>query len=314
MNHACSCSKLLSDTERTAAIAAVRPLRDLGPNPRLRIGDDSMRSVARDCVEAVSHLKQCRNDAVDRLFSETLELRALGIDCEASVPVLPSFDGGPEILVQLGRQLGVDGWEPTPCESSTLHANLRFAAAYIRDFSEHAARLTAQNTGIIRPFRCAPPVSGSSSALQLPGVLLLPVDVPALILAEYWLHECLHTELYLAEWYEGVAPARSEALLDTPWREVQRPASMLLHGSFVFSCIALFMRRYLVEYESSCAGWHLSATPGQRVPYASMNAAIGHRIAQVNEALKQLRKNAAYSEIGARAANSCEKVLEAACQ
>lgn len=312
MKEASSCSILLSETERTAAIAAVRPLRELGPNPRVRVGDDSMRSVASDCVEAVSLMKQCRYDAVGRLLSETLELRAQAIDCDASVPLLRSFEGAPEILAHIGRQLGVDGWEPSPRDSATLYANLGFAAAHVREFSEHADRITAQNTGLILPFPCPPPVSGSSSALQLPGVLLLPVDVPPLILAEYWLHECMHTELYLAEWYEGVAPASSEALLDTPWREVQRPASMLLHGSFVFSCIALFMRRHATEYQASCSGWHLSATPGRRIPYSSINEAIELRMAQVSAALSLLRKNAHYSEIGARASEACEKMLEAA--
>lgn len=303
--------QILCDDERRGALSAIARLRALGPAARVSGERDSIERVSLDCVEAVLHLKGLEPEAVRCFLSGAVTMSSLGIDVEASVLLDVSDTESQAVSLQLGQQLGVDDWVPPALESDRFRSDAGRALEYIRGLCPEAAQVTVGNSGLILPYRCPPPVSGSSSALQLPGVLLLPAGVPSLILAEYWLHECLHNELYLAEWCEGAALATADATLDTPWREMRRPASMLLHGAFVFSCIAAFMRRHRNEYQATCGDWHLSATPARRISYSSIDTAITMRVTQVEEALRTLRSSSVLSGFGCRVADACHRIIRA---
>ncbi len=64
--------------------------------------------------------------------------------------------------------------------------------------------------------------------------------VGALRLAEGIAHECMH--LLLTEWESvGAFVAEIGAMMHSPWRGTARPVQGVLHGTFVFVCIAAFL-------------------------------------------------------------------------
>lgn len=66
--------------------------------------------------------------------------------------------------------------------------------------------------------------------------------VGALRLAESIVHEGMH--LLLTEWESaGAFVAETGEVLHSPWRGTARPAQGVLHGIFVFVCIATFLSR-----------------------------------------------------------------------
>lgn len=66
--------------------------------------------------------------------------------------------------------------------------------------------------------------------------------VGALRLAEGIAHEGMH--LLLTEWESaGAFVAETGAVMHSPWRGTARPAQGVLHGTFVFVCIAAFLSR-----------------------------------------------------------------------
>ena len=114
------------------------------------------------------------------------------------------------------------------------HKSSCLAAYRILESAGVGIEIIQRNSGVLIPFPCKSPESGSGTSRALPGVLMLPTGVPDLMYAECWLHECLHTELLLAEWATGEELAKCDQNLVTPWRTVNRSANLLLHGCFVF--------------------------------------------------------------------------------
>ena len=73
-----------------------------------------------------------------------------------------------------------------------------------------------------------------------PGIVLVSVPPPSAVsdlrLAEGVIHEAMHHHLSALE--DSVLLVREECLLYSPWRNTNRPASGVLHGLFVFACVA----------------------------------------------------------------------------
>ncbi|MSR41667.1 MAG: hypothetical protein EXS10_07170 [Phycisphaerales bacterium] len=168
-----------------------------------------------------------------------------------------------------------------------------------------------RNTGLILPFSCRPPASGSGTSRALPGTLMLPTGVPRPLYAECWLHECLHMELLLGEWLSGGELALSATPLPTPWRTVNRPANLLLHGCFVFVHVAQFMYRAQADYASMPKPWELSAARGRRICACEVETAASFRTAQVRVAMETLTSSATLTELGQRVFESVEVGLSA---
>lgn len=73
-----------------------------------------------------------------------------------------------------------------------------------------------------------------------PGIVLVSIPSPGpvgdLRLAEGIIHEAMHHHLSALE--SKVTLVREQCLLYSPWRATNRPAGGVLHGLFVFACIA----------------------------------------------------------------------------
>lgn len=201
-------------------------------------------------------------------------------------------------ISKVADMLGAGGFQVLDCnENESFMMSLRRARNMIASLPRFD-EVVGINTGFIVPFLCKPPSIGSGSALQVPGALLLPAGVPPVILAECWIHEALHTELYLAEWLEGFPPASSMTDLPTPWRTVKRPAALLLHGAYVFGALLDFMDKMRNAYSQVSPQWELSATKGNRVAIRSFQDVMLFRKRQVMEALQCLSGTATLSEYG----------------
>jgi HEXXH motif-containing protein len=194
--------------------------------------------------------------------------------------------------------LGAGGFQPTNPEQLAAFLDTLNQARDLIDSLPKSQEVVRLNTGLIVPYRCKPPSVGSGSALQMPGALLLPAGVPAVVLAECWIHESLHTELHLAEWFEGVPPASAATNLPTPWRTVERPAALLLHGAYVFSSLLSFIDAMRELYSQVSSEWHLSATRGTQIPIKNVQEVIAFRKRQILEALQKLDQAASYTQYG----------------
>ena len=88
-------------------------------------------------------------------------------------------------------------------------------------------------------------VSHSETSLGTTILLSIPLDVPLarLRLSEAVVHEAMH--LNLSAFEEAIPLVESFELLFSPWRSIPRKAGGVLHGLYVFSCIARFMERLL---------------------------------------------------------------------
>lgn len=73
-----------------------------------------------------------------------------------------------------------------------------------------------------------------------PGVVLVSIPPPGpvgdLRLAEGIIHEAMHHHLSALE--ANLPLVREQCLLHSPWRGTERPAGGVLHGLFVFACVA----------------------------------------------------------------------------
>jgi HEXXH motif-containing protein len=201
-------------------------------------------------------------------------------------------------MCAVADSLGAGGFQPLEKNQLAEFLELLDQARKIVFTMPEYREIVLKNTGFIVPFRCEPPGVGSGSALQIPGALLLPSNVPAVVLAECWIHEALHTELHLAEWLEGAPPASANEYLPTPWRTVTRPASMLLHGAYVFSSLLKFMNSMRVAYNQVPSHWHLSATSGKQVLIKNVEANIDFRKDQIIEAMHYLEGTASLTSYG----------------
>jgi HEXXH motif-containing protein len=216
----------------------------------------------------------------------------------------------PRIIAALSRHLGGDPARAPALPSMRAHVDELETAARLIAATAIGVEVVRLNSGLVLPFPCAPPESGSGTSRALPGVLMLPTGVPAAIYAECWLHECVHTELMLAEWMTGGDLATSPTPLPTPWRTVARPANLLLHGCMVFATVVRFMRAAAAHYEQAPGDWLLSAARGDRVRARDVAAASALRLAQVREAMRTLRDHAEFTEVGRRVAAAVSASLD----
>lgn len=202
------------------------------------------------------------------------------------------------VVCAVADALGAGGFQPPdPKQLADFLELLNQAREIVFSLPEYYD-IVLLNTGFIVPFLCKPPSVGSGSALQIPGALLLPANVPAVVLAECWIHEALHTELHFAEWLEGAPPACATSDLPTPWRTVKRPASLLLHGAYVFSSLLKFMNTMNSSYRQVPSHWHLSATRGTQLLVNNVDETMDFRKSQIVEALQYLEDVASFTQYG----------------
>ena len=202
------------------------------------------------------------------------------------------------VVCAVADALGAGGFQPpNPKQLADFLELLNQAREIVFSLPEYYD-IVRLNTGFIVPFLCKPPSVGSGSALQIPGALLLPANVPAVVLAECWIHEALHTELHLAEWFEGAPPACATTDLPTPWRTVKRPASLLLHGAYVFSSLLKFMNAMNSSYRQIPSQWYLSATRGAQLLVNNVDETMVFRKSQIVKALQYLEDVASFTQYG----------------
>ena len=84
-------------------------------------------------------------------------------------------------------------------------------------------------------------VSHSEPALGNTILLSIPPEGPltGLRLSEEVVHEAMH--INLSKYEEAIPLVKSFALMFSPWRSTPREARGVLHGLYVFSCVAQFM-------------------------------------------------------------------------
>lgn len=84
-----------------------------------------------------------------------------------------------------------------------------------------------------------------------PGIVLVSIPpqgpVGDLRLAEGIIHEAMHHHLSALE--ANVTLVRGQRLLHSPWRDTLRPAGGVLHGLFVFACVAHALQK-LIDLDS----------------------------------------------------------------
>jgi HEXXH motif-containing protein len=213
------------------------------------------------------------------------------------VAISKTSEGFPGMCA-VADSLGASGFQPPVQNQLSEFLEVLDQARKIVSTLPEYHEMVLKNTGFIVPFLCKPPSVGSGSALQIPGALLLPANVPAVVLAECWIHEALHTELHLAEWLEGVPPACATNDLPTPWRTVKRPASLLLHGAYVFSSLLKFINAMSSAYNQVPSHWHLSATRGTQILVNNVKETMDFRKSQIVEALQCLNSAASFTHYG----------------
>lgn len=294
---------VLEDAERESALRDVRQFAAMARVSGLPVPSGCLADLAARCAAAVLQMRAPRDTAsigfdgrFDRLGCEAV---ALG-DSRVLVTGHRGQDDRltPRFIADVARPLGGESGQDASMPGLREHADqLQAAAALLPPWS---AGVVQRNSGLIVPFPCLVPKSGSGTSRTLPGVLLLPTGVPAPLYAECWLHECLHTELILAEWMTGGDLASAPEPLPTPWRTVDRPANLLLHGAFVFVSVARFMRNRAEAYGRMPPTWRLSAAKGRTVRACDADEAANFRITQVREAMRTLHERATFTPFGRR--------------
>lgn len=78
-------------------------------------------------------------------------------------------------------------------------------------------------------------------------------EIGALRLAESVVHEAMHLQLTDREQHQQLV-ALEDGMTRSPWRDEARPYQGVLHGLYVFSCLAAFFRRLLSERALGKAG------------------------------------------------------------
>lgn len=226
---------------------------------------------------------------------------------DALVLAISETSDGLVAACDVADALGAGGFKPpAQTELADFIDLLNKALEIVYSMPEYY-EIVLLHTGLIIPYLCKPPSVGSGSAIQLPGALLLPANVPAVVLAECWIHEALHTELHLVEWFEGVPPANATTDIPTPWRTVNRPASLLLHGAYVFSSLLKFMNAMKSLYKQVPSHWYLSATRGTQILVNNIDETIAFRENQIADALRYLQDVASFTRIGKNTLNLIRK-------
>ncbi len=117
-------------------------------------------------------------------------------------------------------------------------------------------RVVAHTVGRISPLGDVDEAFDVSHSEPLLGDIILLSVPPAapsarLRLSEEVVHEAMHLNLSALE--KAVPLVRSSELLYSPWRSTLREAGGVLHGLYVFGCLARFMERLLASKELSAA-------------------------------------------------------------
>lgn len=309
---------ILSSSEHAQAINSITPLAALTPAhcvAQFSTASDLSRICLRCALSAVS-LSAKQPLEIVRSCDRTLEL---GLE---SAPMIDSSvlvagvrgdqnDFSSRWIAAICAMLGGENEQGRVSPTVSSHVLELNKANQLLLRVGYGVETVKRNTGLILPFSCKSPASGSGTSRALPGTLMLPTGVPPSLYAECWLHECLHTELLLGEWLFGGDLAISDAPLPTPWRTVNRPANLLLHGSFVFVHVAQFMQRASASYASMTKEWELSAAHGHRICACDVDAAASFRLSQVREAMETLATFATFTSLGQRVFESIHSRLGA---
>ncbi len=129
---------------------------------------------------------------------------------------------------------------------------------------------------------------GSMSPRSLIGNIFLPEIDDSSIVSECLIHECLHQYLYRIEhcgqiFFESQG---TKELYYSPWKDVPRPLTMVLHGAFVFTGVCMFYDRLLCN---------------ETLPLSSLEFLnrLRKRYSQVFLALEVLKRNNYLTDFGA---------------
>jgi len=306
---------VLDESERAAATREIEALACMGGEAGSGAPEGSMADLSLRCTLAVLRLRSRPDPMLADLGRDTGELGLLRTGFGGAQVLVTGLREHPDglsarFISRVSEPLGGDVSRERSLPLVTTHLQEFEAAAELLLESGVGTEAIRRNAGMAVPFPCRPPESGSGTSRSLPGVLMLPTGVPPPIYAECLLHECLHTELLLAEWLTGGELATAPTPLPTPWRTVDRPANLLLHGSFVFVTVAQFMRAAASAYERIPAEWLLSAARGRTIRARDLVAASEFRVAQVREAMRTISDRAVLTTFGERVWVSIERALE----
>ncbi len=153
---------------------------------------------------------------------------------------------------------------------------------------------SAKASGLVRALvKCAVPLMdgrdsiGSASREGALGLVFLPGDCAQDQLVECLLHEAMHQLLFRLEECGEIfeAGTTEEAIFYSPWRHDPRPLRMLLHGAFVFTCVADLYRS-----EKAAEGLRLSNEECARRSF--------YRASQSRLALDVLKTHARMTRLG----------------
>lgn len=93
---------------------------------------------------------------------------------------------------------------------------------------------------------------GSSSPMEIIGLIFIPGVRDEYDIAECLLHEAMHQKLFRAE--EGSTVFindNEEEIYYSPWRSDPRPLRMLIHGAYVFTGVSLMWYELSKKFENS---------------------------------------------------------------
>lgn len=146
----------------------------------------------------------------------------------------------PDILAQLRSE----GLEAAPVAG--LADRLRAVDDLLSRFSDLAA-IVAATVGAIHPLAAEPGFDVSHSQPRWRDLIFISFpdrrdQIGDLRLAESVVHEAMHLHLTNEEARNPLV-AHSEHSLYSPWMDTSRSAQGVLHGVFVFRCIAAFLDR-----------------------------------------------------------------------
>jgi len=128
---------------------------------------------------------------------------------------------------------------------------------------------------------------GSMSPKNIMGSVYLPDVEDSTLIAECFVHECLHQYLYRLDHVSSIFNNNegNEELYYSPWKEEPRPLNMVLHGAFVFTGVMMF-------YHELCK----KDLPNNFIK--TFKERIAYRYTQVNIALTVLANNNKFSKFG----------------
>jgi len=140
----------------------------------------------------------------------------------------------------------------------------------------------------------------SMSPKSLVGTIYLPDVKDSTLIAECFIHECLHQYLYRVEFAGSLFNNNDgiDELYYSPWKDEPRPLIMVLHGAFVFTGVLLY---YFELYKKKLPKKHLIKFKDRMV----------FRNSQIRIALKVLLHTKKNTDLGKKIIETLEdKLLE----